>query len=526
MPNGSIYSILHAKDGNGFYPIGEDMTGIMGIISYGIGTIIGFVVVGTLVFWFIQDITQKKHTVLRNYPVIGRLRFFLEELGEYFRQYFFAGDREEMPFNRATRGWIYKEAKDEGGIIGFGSTNDLREPGSIIFVNHPYPVLEEDRLATPSLLIGKGYARHPFEARSIVNISGMSYGAISEPAVRALSRGAGVAGCWMDTGEGGLSPHHLEGNCDVIMQIGTAKYGIRNLDGSFSADKAKELSQVVKAFEIKLSQGAKPGKGGVLPGAKVTAEIARIRGIPEGQDSISPNRHHDIANVNDLLDKIAYVRELTGRPVGIKTAIGGWEFINELCNAILRRGLEYAPDFIAIDGGEGGSGAAPQTLMDHMSLPIAEALPRVVDSLLQADLKSRIRVIAAGKLVTSARAAWALCVGADFINTARGFMFSLGCIQAMRCHTNTCPTGVATHNKRLQRGLVVEEKYQRVANYVRNMNKEIDMIAHSCGCRQARELKREHVRIVQSANQSIALNMLYPYPTPGAKPPASGAVAL
>ena len=494
------------------------MTGIMGVISYGLGTIIGFVVIGVLVFWFIQDVTQKKHTVLRNDPVIGRLRYFFEEMGEYFRQYFFAGDRDEMPFNRATRGWVYKEAKNEGGIIGFGSTNDLREPGSIIFVNHPYPVLEEDRLPTPSLIIGEGYCRYPFEAKSVVNVSGMSFGAISSPAVRALSRGAGVAGCWKDTGEGGLSPYHLEGNCDVIMQIGTAKYGIRNADGTFSADRAKELSHVVKAFEIKLSQGAKPGKGGVLPGSKVTEEIARIRGIPVGEDSISPNRHHDIANIDDLLDKIAYVRELTGRPVGVKTAIGGWEFINDLCEAVLRRGKEYAPDFIAIDGGEGGSGAAPQTLMDHMSLPIAEALPRVVDSLLQSDLKGRVRVIAAGKLVTSAKAAWALCVGADFINTARGFMFALGCIQALRCHTNTCPTGVTTHNRRLQRGLVVEEKYQRVANYVKNMNKEIDMIAHSCGCRHSRELKREHVRIVLSANQSMALNMLYPYPSPGARP--------
>jgi glutamate synthase domain-containing protein 2 len=301
------------------------------------------------------------------------------------------------------------------------------------------------------------------------------------------------------------------------MQIGTAKYGIRNADGSFSPEKARELARSVKAFEIKLSQGAKPGKGGVLPGGKVTAEISRIRGIPRGEDSISPNRHHDIANVNELLDRIAYIRELTGRPVGVKTAIGGWEFINELCDAILRRGREYAPDFLAIDGGEGGSGAAPQTLMDHMALPIAEALPRVIDALMQSDLRSRVRVIAAGKIVTSARAAWALCVGADFVNTARGFMFALGCIQAMRCHQNTCPTGVTTHNRRLQRGLVVQEKYLRVANYCRNMNKEIDMIAHSCGCRNARELKREHVRIVQSANQSIALNMLYPYPVVGSR---------
>lgn len=499
------------------------MDGMMSVVSYGLGTILGFALIGWLIVAIVQDVTQKKHTVLRNYPVIGRLRFFFEDLGEYFRQYFFAGDRDEMPFNRATRGWVYKAAKNEGGIIGFGSTNDLREPGSILFVNHPYPVLEEDRLPTPSLVIGAGYCEHPFEAKSIINISGMSFGAISTPAVRALSRGAAEAGCWMDTGEGGLSPYHLEGGCDIIMQIGTAKYGIRNLDGGFSAEKARELAKSVKAFEIKLSQGAKPGKGGVLPGSKVTEEIARIRGIPVGQDSISPNRHHDIANIDQLLDQVAYVRGLTGRPVGVKTAIGGWEFINEMCEAVLRRGREYAPDFLAIDGAEGGSGAAPQTLMDHMALPIAEALPRVVDSLMQADLKDRIRIIAAGKLVTSAKAAWALCVGADFINTARGFMFALGCIQALRCHTNTCPTGVTTHNKRLQRGLAIEEKYLRVANYCRNMNREIDMIAHSCGCRHARELRREHVRIVQSANQSIALNMLYPYPAVGSGAPAAPA---
>jgi glutamate synthase domain-containing protein 2 len=493
------------------------MDGMLSLVSYGLGTIIGFVLIGGLIILIIHDVTQKKHTVLRNFPVVGRLRFFFENLGEYFRQYFFSGDRQEMPFNRATRGFIYRLAKNEGSVLGFGSTNDLREPGSIIFVNHPFPVLEEDRLPTPSLVIGEGYCKQPFEAKSIINISGMSFGAISAPAVRSLSRGAKEAGCWLGTGEGGLAPHHLDGGCDVVMQMGTAKYGMRNLDGSFSPEKVKELARHVKAFEIKLSQGAKPGKGGVLPGSKVTDEISRIRGIPAGKDSISPNRHYDVANMDQLLDKVAYLRDLTGRPVGVKTAIGGWEFINDMCDTVLRRGKEYAPDFLHIDGGEGGSGAAPQTLMDHMALPIAEALPRVVDSLMQSDLKNRIRVVAAGKLVTSARAAWALCVGADFVVSARGFMFALGCIQALRCHTNTCPTGVTTHNKRLQRGLVVEEKYQRVANYARNMSKEIDMIAHSCGCRHGRELRREHVRIVQTANQSIALNMLYPYPIIGSR---------
>ncbi|MGQ0652671.1 MAG: FMN-binding glutamate synthase family protein [Betaproteobacteria bacterium] len=487
------------------------------ILSYGIGTLAGFVAIGAFVFLFIRDITQKKHSVLRNYPIIGRLRYLFESLGEYLRQYFFAGDRDEMPFNRATRAWVYRLAKNEGGVIGFGSTYDLHRPGALIFVNHPFPVLEEERLPTPSLVLGEGYCKQPFEAKSIVNISGMSFGAISAPAVRSLSRGAALAGCWMDTGEGGLSPYHLEGGGDIIMQIGTAKYGVRDAGGNLSAERLVELSRVVKAFEIKLSQGAKPGKGGVLPGRKVTPEIAQIRGIPEGRDSISPNRHRDIASMSELLDKVSWMRELTGRPVGIKTALGGWRFMNEMADIVHRRGMEFAPDFLVIDGGEGGSGAAPQALADHMGLSIEEALPRVVDSLIETGLRGRVRVVASGKIVTSARAAWALCVGADFVNTARGFMFSLGCIQALRCHQNTCPTGITTHNKRLPRALVVEEKYVRVANYAGNMNREVDMIAHSCGVRHSRELRREHVRIVQASGQSVALNMLYPYPEPKAR---------
>ena len=490
------------------------MPGLLSVLSVSIGTLLAIVMFLALVFWYVKDITQKKHTVLRNYPVIGRLRYFFEQLGEYFRQYFFTGERDEMPFNRATRAWVYRLAKNEGGIIGFGSTYNLHEPGSLVFVNAPFPVIEEEQLPTPALVIGEGWCERPFTARSIVNISGMSYGAISKPAVRALSRGAAAAGCWMDTGEGGLSPYHLEGGCDVIMQIGTAKYGVRDADGRLSADRLRELAahETVRAFEIKLSQGAKPGKGGVLLGAKVTEEIAAIRGIPVGQDSISPNRHRDAANADQLLDMVARVREATGKPVGIKTAIGGWQFMNELTEAIARRGIGAAPDFIAVDGGEGGSGAAPQALADHMALSIDEALPRVVDALIETGLRERVRVIAAGKLVTSARAAWALAAGADFVNSARGFMFALGCIQALRCHANTCPAGVTTHNPRLQRGLVVADKAERVAHYCRNMNREIDMIAHSCGLRQAREFRREHVRIVQGFGQSIAFNMLYPYP--------------
>lgn len=487
---------------------------MMTLLSVSVGTLLALALALLLLYLYVRDITQKRHAILRNYPVIGRLRYFFEQMGEYFRQYFFLGDRDEMPFNRATRSWVYRLAKDEGGVIGFGSTYDLKEPGALIFVNAPFPVLEEERLATPPLAIGEGWCAQPFAARSVVNVSGMSFGAISRPAVQALSKGAQAAGCWLGTGEGGLSPYHLEGGCDVVMQIGTAKYGVRDGEGRLCDGRLRELAAIesVRAFEVKLSQGAKPGKGGVLPGGKVTAEIARIRGIPVGVDSLSPNRHPDVANVDQLLDMVARIHDVTGKPVGVKTAIGGWRFMHELCEAVQRRGLASAPDFLVIDGGEGGSGAAPQALADHMALSIDEALPRVVDALMEADLKSRIRVVAAGKIVTSARAAWALACGADFVATARGFMFSLGCIQALRCHTNTCPTGVTTHNPKLQRGLVVEEKWQRVANYCTNMNREIDMIAHSCGLHHAREFRREHVRLMQPNGQSAALNMLYPYP--------------
>ncbi len=244
----------------------------------------------------------------------------------------------------------------------------------------------------------------------------------------------------------------------------------------------------------------------------MTEEIAAIRGIPFGKDSLSPNRHPETGNMDELLDMVTQVREITGKPVGIKTAVGGWQFMHELVESVSRRGLYSAPDFLAIDGGEGGSGAAPQALADHMALSINEALPRVVDALIESGLRERIKVIASGKLVTPAKVAWALACGADFVNSARGYMFSLGCIQALRCHQNTCPTGITTHDPRLQRGLVVEDKAERVAAYTRNMNKEVEMIAHACGLKHAREFRREHVRIVQPNGQSMALNMLYPYP--------------
>ncbi len=478
-------------------------------------TILGWmagIVILVLLVMFVQDLLQTQHAVRRNFPLVGRLRYFLERQGEYFRQYFFANDREELPFNRMTRNWVYRTSKNIGGTIGFGTTNDLREPGSIVFVNAPYPVLEDERQPTPPLVIGPDCAQ-PFVAERIVNISGMSFGALSEPAVRALSTGAGQAGIWLNTGEGGLTPYHLEGNCPLIFQIGTAKYGVRDEHGRLDERLLAEVGKRVNAFEIKLAQGAKPGHGGVLPGVKVTAQVARIRGIAEGVASISPNRHPEIRSDDDLLDVIARVRDVTGRPVGIKLVLSSEHPIHALCGAILRRGVDSAPDFITVDGGDGGTGAAPQVLADHVGLPLNESLPILVDALLASGLRQRVRVIASGKLVTSAHVGWALCVGADFTVTARGFMFALGCIQSLQCHKDTCPTGVTTHNKRLQKGLVVTDKATRVAHYARWMNEDVDRLAHSCGLAHARQFQRHHARIIQAPGRSLRLDQLFPYPS-------------
>ncbi len=476
--------------------------------------LIPLAVVVAILVWFawmyITDVTQKSHAIRRNFPIIGRFRYRMERLGEYLRQYLYASDREELPFNRATRAWVYKTSKDLGGLLGFGSTNDLREPGSIIFVNASYPLLEEEVTPAPSLIIGPD-CRYPFEARSIFNISGMSYGALSKPAIQALAQGAFTAGMWMNTGEGGMSPYHQESGCDLIYQIGTAKYGVRDLAGNLCDERLREVAKHVKAFEIKLSQGAKPGRGGVLPAVKVTEEIARIRGIPVGQVSSSPNRHREIHNSDDLLDMIARVRNVTGRPVGIKSVIGSERFPQDLCEAIRRRGLDSSPDFITVDGGEGGSGAAPQLLADHVGLPLNEALPILIDTLMEYGLKDRIRVIASGKLVTSAKVAWALCMGADFVVSARGFMFALGCVQSQQCHRDTCPTGITTHDKRRQKGLVVADKAKRVAKYNHWVNHEVNMLAHSCGLKNAREFRRQHIRIVLTTGKSVVLEDLYPY---------------
>ena len=465
----------------------------------------------TVIVMYIVDITQTEHAVRRNFPVIGRFRYLFEDMGEFFRQYFFAQDREEMPFNRAQRSWVYRAAKGVDATVAFGSTLSLTPAGTPIFVNCPYPTMEKDATKTSPMLIGP-YAAQPFEAKSIFNVSAMSYGAISKPAVLALSHGSRLAGNWMNTGEGGLSPWHLEGGADIVFQIGTAKYGVRGEDGGIDDDKLRAVAahETVRMIELKLSQGAKPGKGGILPGAKVTEEIAKIRHIPAGEDSISPNRHPEIDSASHLLDMINHIRDVSGLPTGFKAVIGAYGWLDELFELIRERGIESAPDFITIDSGDGGTGAAPMCLIDNVGLTIRESLPLVVDKLNRYGLRGRIKVVVSGKLINPAGVAAALCIGADFINSARGFMFALGCIQALQCNKNTCPTGITTHDKNLQRGLVPEDKAERVRKYSQTMVKDIGIIAHSCGVPEPRGLKRFHCRIVQSDGRSIPLDHLYP----------------
>lgn len=471
---------------------------------------IGLAVIAVVIL-FVIDISQKRDPIRQNYPVIGRFRHIFIKLGEFFRQYFFAMDREELPFNRAERVWVYKAAKRANNTRAFGSTRSLTQPGSIIFLNCAFPTQDEDSVKPEALTFGP-YCRQPYQAPQLFNISGMSFGALSAPAVEALSKGAALAGCWLNTGEGGLSPHHLAGQCDLVFQIGTAKYGVRTKDGRLDEGKLAEVAShpQVKMFELKLSQGAKPGKGGVLPGIKVTPEIAAIRGIEPGKDSISPNRHPEIASPQELLDFINHIRNITGKPTGFKACIGSYGWLETLCDEIRKRGIESAPDFITIDSADGGTGAAPQSLLDYVGLPLKESLPRVSDLLYRTGLKSRIRLIASGKLINPAMVAWAIAMGADYVVSARGFLFALGCIQALKCNKNTCPTGITTHNPKLHDAIDVDDRAQRVAAYHASVQKEVCTIAHSCGVAEPRHLRRFHVHMINEYGISVPLDTLYP----------------
>ena len=458
---------------------------------------------------FVIDRSQRADAIRRNYPVIGRFRYLFSTLGEFFRQYFFAMDREELPFNRAQRDWIKHSSSGKGNTVAFGSTRNLAAAGTPIFVNAAFPPLDQQAAKTAPLVFGPG-ARAPYAAPSIFNLSGMSFGAISKPAVQALSRGSQAAGIWMNTGEGGLSAYHLEGGCDIVFQIGTAKYGVRDAAGALDDDKLREVAahEQVKMIEIKLAQGAKPGKGGILPGSKVTPEIAKVRGIKVGESSISPNRHVEVDDWGDLLDFVHHVREVSGLPVGIKTVMGSGDAFEELFALINERGHDAAPDFITLDGGEGGTGASPMPLIDLVGVSIREALPYVAKLRDQAGLHDRIRLVASGKLVNPGDIAWAICAGADFVTSARGFMFALGCIQSLKCNKNSCPTGITTHDPRYQKGLVVEDKDKKVAHYAQTIIKEVETIAHSVGVTEPRQMRPKHVRIVQADGKSVPLDVL------------------
>jgi glutamate synthase domain-containing protein 2 len=460
--------------------------------------LIAVILIALVAALYVHDRRQTHHTILRNFPVIGHVRYFAETWGEYMRQYQYLPDWAERPFNRLERSWVYRSAKGVSNLVSFGSEN----VPSFIFRNAAFPMLEEEKKSYPGKLIGvaagPGACREPYLANNFFNVSGMSYGALSHAAVSALSKGANLAGSWMSTGEGGLSKFHLAGGGDIVMQIGTAKYGVRDQEGALSEARLREIAAhaQVKMFEVKLAQGAKPGKGGILPGNKVTAEIAAIRGIPAGQDSISPNRHRDIGSIAELGAFIHRVRTVTGKPVGVKFVVGDPRFIDDWF-ADCAEHPEHCPDFVQVDGGEGGTGAAPAPLADYVGLPITQALPYVAALRDEHGLKERIRIIASGKLVTPDKVAWALCMGADFVSSARGFMFSLGCIQAMKCGSGSCPTGVTAVEPRLIAGLDPADKGVRVAKYARRVMDEVEIIAHSCGLTDPSGFAPRHVTEIE-----------------------------
>lgn len=459
--------------------------------------IVALAAFGTVAWFYIYDRwIQRDHAVRRNFPIYGRFRYVMENLGEYFRQYWFTADWEERPFNRLTRAWVYRSAKDVSNYVAFGSEVNISEAGHVSFLHSAFPVNEDEAEVYTGKWIGRGIVPNPYKPPSFFNISGMSYGALSSAAVTALSEGAALAGVWLDTGEGGLSPHHLKGGCDIVFQIGTAKYGVRDEHGNLDEARLKAITDVpqVKMICVKLSQGAKPGRGGILPAPKVNEEISAIRLIPVGKASISPNRHREIVDVPSLVAFVNRVRRVAGKPVGIKMALGGEGFIDELFE-YLRDRPEEAPDFIQLDGAEGGTGAAPAPLADYVGLSIVKSLPLLAEKRRHYGLRDRIRIIASGKLLTPDKVAWALCMGADFVVSARGYMFALGCIQAMKCNTGHCPTGVTSNEPRFMRGLDPAKKSVRVANYAQAVRHDVEAIAHACGCKSVRELKMHHVRV-------------------------------
>ncbi len=484
-------------------------------LSWWMYILIGLVVVA------IRDIIQRKHAISHNFPILGHVRYLFESIGPEIRQYFVANNREELPFNRIERGWIYASAKKENNYEGFGTDRDLYAHQHI-FINNammPYQIEENhpnkiDSSFLPCAKIMGEYNKRkkPFRPASIINVSAMSFGSLSARAVNSLNKGVKIAGAYHNTGEGGLSPYHKNGG-DIVFHFGTGYFGVRNDHGGFSMEKMIKLTQenpFIKAIEIKLSQGAKPGKGGVLPGKKITKEIAEIRGVEIGKDVLSPPNHKAFSNVPEMLNFIEEIAEATGLPVGIKAAIGKLEQWEELADLMVETGK--GPDFITVDGGEGGTGAAPPSFADHVSLPWVYGFSDLYKLFQSKGLSERIVFIGSGKLGFPAKAAMAFAMGADCINVAREAMLSIGCIQAQVCHTNTCPSGIATQSKWLQRGIDVDIKSERLAQYFKTFRKELIEITHAAGYEHPAQFKMSDIDVnVDDKNLSKELDKTYMY---------------
>ncbi|MFD5940173.1 FMN-binding glutamate synthase family protein [Streptomyces griseus] len=464
-----------------------------------------------------RDLVQKKHALLRNFPLVGHARYALEKIGPELRQYIVTSNDEERPFSRDQRSWIYASAKGENNYFGFGTDNDIEHVQGYAYVKQrtfadALPDLSDPQAALPSakVLGGPRGRAKAFRPASVINISAMSFGSLSAAAVTALNKGAALAGTMQNTGEGGLSPYHLNGG-DLVLQIGTSYFGCRNEDGTFNLDKLKSMiaDAPVKAIEIKLSQGAKPGLGGMLPGAKVSDEIARIRDIPAGEDCASPSRHTAFHDVDSMLDFVELLATETGLPVGIKSAIGEMDFWEELAT-LMERG-DRGVDFVTVDGGEGGTGAAPLIFSDSVSLPFRTGFTRVYGVFAERGLTDDITFIGSGKLGLPEKAVVAFALGVDMINVGREAMLSIGCIQAQKCHTDKCPTGIATQNPWLARGIDASSKGERAAMYLRTLRKDLLKVSGAVGVLHPSLITPSDIDILNGDYDARSLGSVYGY---------------
>ncbi|WP_158851216.1 FMN-binding glutamate synthase family protein [Algibacter sp. L1A34] len=505
------------------------MLDFLGTISWWVWVLIALAIVA------IRDVLQKHHTISHNFPIVGHLRYWLESIGPEMRQYFVANNREELPFNRIERGWIYASAKKENNYEGFGTDRDIFQhqhifvnnammPFEVKDKNHPH-ITDKTFLPCAKIMGEFNKRKKPFRPGSIINVSAMSFGSLSAKAVESMNKGVKIAGAYHNTGEGGLSPYHSYGG-DVVFHFGTGYFGVRAADGGFSMEKLVALVEknpFIRAIEIKLSQGAKPGKGGVLPGAKITKEIAEIRHVEMGKDVLSPPNHKAFSNVPEMLIFIEKIAEATGLPVGIKGAIGKLEQWKELADIMQKTGK--GPDFITVDGGEGGTGAAPPSFADHVSLPWVYGFSDLYKMFKDKGLSERIVFIGSGRLGFPAKAAMAFAMGADCINVAREAMMSIGCIQAQICHTNRCPTGIATQNKWTQNGIDPTLKSERLAQYFKTFRKELVEITHAAGYEHPCQFKMTDIEINIDGND-LARDLSRTYMYEKTKVPFNGMQAL